>query len=269
MTGEAATPFPRTARRRRAIPYGRIAAGLGIAAAAGGAFAGANALLAGFAGPPPRPVIVTTRAAEWPDLRDGVPALAPRPEAPKTAAVMPAAPAPSPLPAVGPASLRAALDPAPDAKAAPLPASRPAATARPLPPIEPVSLVSAVREAAPILPTRAAAIIRPTETVRAREAATAAFAALPPENEAEAAPAKTLPKPAPKPVASRPEPKPAAKPAKVAQQPAPAPRAAVAAAEPESDDTEVLGVKIPSLAATGRKIRDVFTGPDTTGTATP
>ena len=66
-------------------------------------------------------------------------------------------------------------------------------------------------------------------------------------------------KPAPKPVASRPEPKPAAKPAKVAQQPAPAPRAAVAAAEPESDDTEVLGVKIPSLAATGRKIRDVFT----------
>ena len=42
MTGEAATPFPRTARRRRAIPYGRIAAGLGIAAAAGGALAGSG-----------------------------------------------------------------------------------------------------------------------------------------------------------------------------------------------------------------------------------
>lgn len=245
------------AGRRRPIERGRILAVVGIGAALVGGFAAANTLLSGFAGPPPRAAIkITSTAAEWPDLRDGVPALA-------TAPATSPSPAPrtEPAPAPAAAPLRAALD-------APVPPPAMPAQAAAKPPakllsIETAATVAPSREASPLAPPpRVAALVKPlaSETVRARTAAASSFTSL--ESEDTTA---SVAEPVKAPVAREPA-KPrartaAVKPARTTATTAePAP--AAAAAEADSDETEVLGLKVPTLAATGRKLREVFGGGD-------
>jgi hypothetical protein len=135
-----------------------------------------------------------------------------------------------------------------------------------LPPARPASLVPATRTAALIAPL-------PNETTRSR-ATNGTFTALAPEGDAAthksaatvAKPAAVKPaavKPAAQPVAAKPLAKPAeAKSAEaksaaskaVASKAAAAPQ--VAQAEPEPEQTEFLGVKVPSLAPAGRKIAE-------------
>ena len=248
-------------RRGRPVEKARILAVVGVGAAVIGGFAGAMSLLSGLAAPPPRPVmVINTPVAEWPDLRDGVPALA----RPADAKPRLAEPAVAPAPAPAPASLRAALDPAPDpAPVAPPPAPGAKASGRMLP-RESVRLVAPQGEAASVVSApRGVALLRPlaSETVKARTAAASTFTALAPEDTT-----ASVAEPAREPVTPREVVKPrvkaaSVKPARAAATEAPAP-AASAVADTDSDETEVLGVKIPSLAATGRKLREALGGGD-------
>lgn len=183
-----------------------------------GLSAGAYSMLSGLAGPPPRqPVRMTASAADWPDLKDGVPALA-------TAVKPPRAPEPVAKVAV----------------AEPLPVPAVSPPPRRLPPIETALVLPAERTATLVGVTKTAALVAPlsSQTARARTAATT-FAALPPEPAAK--PATT---PRPKVAAAR-------APAAPAAGTAPA-----AAPEPEAEHTEVFGMKVPSLAPAGRKIAE-------------
>ena len=258
----------RTGKRRSSpIDKGRILAVVGVGAAVIGGFSGAMTLLGGLAAPPPRPVMaMNTRAAEWPDLRDGVPALsrpAPAPQGQSASSSGDIAPSASPL--APPASLRTALDPlrtaldpvAPPAAKAASASRTPAGT---LPQIENAVLVAPAREAALVVQPRSAALLRPQayETVRARTAAASSFASLEPDEST-----ASVAVPAKEPAAREPV-KPrlkvaTVKPARVAA-PAVATTAASAPVEADADETEVLGVKIPSLASAGRKLRDAFGG---------
>ncbi|WP_430911134.1 hypothetical protein [Methylobacterium sp. sgz302541] len=250
-------------RRGRPVEKARILAVAGVGVAVIGGFAGAMSLLSGLAAPPPRPVmVINTPVAEWPDLRDGVPALA-RPADAKPRMAEPAA-VPASVPAPAPASLRAALDPAPDpAPVAPPPAPGAKSSGRMLP-LENARLVAPQGEAASVVSApRGVALLRPlaSETVKARTAAASTFTALAPEDTtasvAEPAREPVTPREAVKPRIKAVSVKPARAPA--AESPAPA---ASAAADTDSDETEVLGVKIPSLAATGRKLREALGGGD-------
>lgn len=268
--GDAASQAPKPgrsvrrsgARRSRPIDRGRILAVAGVGAAVIGGFAGAMTLLSGLAAPPPRPVIaINTRAAEWPDLRDGVPALA-RPDAAKPRAAAAEWIKPPPAAPAAPASLRTALDPVPSA----VPSAATVKRAGALPQIENAAMVAPLREAALVVQPRSAPLVRPlaSETVRARTAAASAFTALEPED-ATASVAEPV-----RETATREPVKPRTKVSAVrpARPTAAAPVAANAAAEPESDDTEVLGMKIPSLASAGRKLRAAFGGGETANAAT-
>lgn len=244
-------------RRGRPVEKARILAVAGVGVAVIGGFAGAMSLLSGLAAPPPRPVmVINTPVAEWPDLRDGVPALA----RPADAKPRLAEPAVAPAPAPAPASLRAALDPAP---VAPPPAPGAKASGRLLP-LESARLVAPQGEAASVVSApRGVALLRPlaSETVKARTAAASTFTALAPEDTT-----ASVAEPAREPVTPREVVKPrvkavSVKPARAAATEAPAP-AASAVADTDSDETEVLGVKIPSLAATGRKLREALGGGD-------
>ncbi|GJE58087.1 hypothetical protein [Methylobacterium trifolii] len=218
-----------------------------------GAFGlGATNLLAGLAGPPKPRIAVRQNASDWPDLKDGMPALATGSVAPPRGSVPPVA-AVAPEPAVEPPARTAALVP-------PEPAIRPAAVdtvlpkpvvekpvfekpvaekpARRLPVIENAAVIGPARQASLVAPSKTVATVspRPAETVRAREAG-ATFAALPPE------PAK-----------AKPRPEKAASVRKPAATVASAEAAPAAAAE--SEETEVFGLKVPSLAPAGRKLRE-------------
>ncbi|MGH1591969.1 hypothetical protein ACRBEV_30715 [Methylobacterium phyllosphaerae] len=140
----------------------------------------------------------------------------------------------------------------------------------------PVAPVTATREVASLVPTRTATLQppRPAETVRARElvdpavpnaAPVAERAEQRPEaveraskiEKAEKAERAQKPdraeKPAPKAVAARKAPA-TARPADKAKVAAPA---TLAQAEPaEAEETEVLGIKLPSLAPAGRKLKE-------------
>lgn len=238
-----------------------LLAGLGCAGLVGLSVV-ANALLSGLAGPPPaRKIMVSRAAADMPDLRDGVPALvaggeaarsspmsAPREPAAAPAALPSAVAAPSEADtAAHPAEptftprTQAAAEPAP----VPLAEARPAPKPIPLPPIQNAALVPPARVASPVAAARTVALVAPSprETTRARPApaVSTSFAALPPEPAAHEAPvARRKPAPA---VAARV--KPAA--AQVAT-------AAPAAAALEAEETEVFGLKMPSLAPAGRKL---------------
>lgn len=219
-------------------------------------------------------------ASEWPDLRDGVPALAP--SQPKAAAPAPTLAVAAPakverLPAAAtPPVVQAAVKP-PEPPS--LPASAPvvqavevkipekrlevAATQKPvrLPPIENAAVLPPARPASLIPATRTAAVIAPlsTETTRSR-ATNGIFTALPPERETTPRkPVATAAAPHAKPAAAKTA---AAKPAaakpaaaKVASAAAPEAMPASAAAE-ESEQTELFGLKVPSLAPAGRKIAE-------------
>jgi hypothetical protein len=234
------------------------------------------------------PAIGTGAAASWPDLKDGLPAIAGAPvkvTTTKTDAA-PAAAAPrmaslsDPMAyAAAPAGPQAAVMPPP---AAPTPSRRAqeAPTVR-IPVPTQVSVLPPPPETKPVPPGRTVATVapRPSETVRARDETPPVAEAAPrqeaPRHEAVAEKAAARPAPAkPAPVAvAKPVPTPPIKPAAVAKA-APAPEKApkpvaahkpatpaqapvrTAAAEPESEDTEILGMKIPSLAPAGRKIKD-------------
>jgi hypothetical protein len=276
----------RTQTKPGKAPIGRLVllGGLGIGGIVGLSVT-ANALLSGLAGPPPMPVSLSRTAANWPELKDGVPDLVTR--SPVKAIALPAADSAPPAkvasadpdvplvmtpatdsalrpslagasdsPAASKATAKNPSLPIPSARtpaAAPAAANAPKVTAVPAPPrrppmIENAALIGPSREAPVLAPAKTAVAVAPlrTETVRARSAESA-FAALPPEPAKAAAEAA---KPA-KAAAAKPKPDAKAKPAAVAQA---APVQAVAEAEPET--TEVFGLKLPSLAPAGRKIRE-------------
>lgn len=189
-----------------------------------------------------------------------VPAAAPKP----LAAVEPAVA----LPASTPAAATEATMPAVSKPAVPKPAAPERAAAKPAPTIENAPVIAPARQAGVLPPpnrTAPTVAARPAETVRARTASTS-FAALPPAPDKAAAE-----KPAARavPTESRKDPaKPAEAKAEAAEQAKKKPEktvaarkpqpTAVASAEPaapaEPEETEVFGIKVPTLAATGRRI---------------
>ncbi len=310
-TRRPAAPSPRPSRVNLRVALLSGAGLLGLA----GFTAFAFAALGSLAGPQfTRPTLATasatptglgSNASEWPDLRDGVPALAP--SRPKPVAAVPDQPPAAKaerLPAaVSPPAAQVAdvrrvqetsmevksMDARPvdvksvdtkplDAKAAgpkvaevrapeAMPVEKPAAAsvvAKPvrLPQIENAAVLPPARPASLVPATRTATVIAPlpNETTRSR-ATNGTFTALAPETpkhspvapKAEAR--TTAAKPAaPKPAADRSSVARAqsAKPAKPETAAAPQ----VAQAEPEPEQTEFLGVKVPSLAPAGRKIAE-------------
>lgn len=228
-----------------------LLAGLGCAGIVGLSVI-ANTMMAGLAGPPPiKKSLVSRAAADMPDLRDGVPALVSSPS-------MPPAPAPrdvgavsttaAPMVAALPKADTVAPPPRPEVKAEPAALPRAEAKPRPAPPIEAAAVVMPARVAAPVAAARTAALVAPSpkETTRARPAppTSTSFAALPPEPPARELPAARK-KPAPV-AAARVKPAPA----QVATASAEAPSRAA----PEPEETEVFGLKMPSLAPAGRKL---------------
>ncbi|WP_156375764.1 hypothetical protein [Methylobacterium sp. Leaf125] len=316
-TRRPAPPAPRPSRANLRLVLLSGAGLLGLA----GFTAFAFATLGSLAGPQfARPTLATAsatpaslgrNASEWPDLRDGVPVLAPA--QPKPVAAVPDQPAAAPKAALLPAAIAPPTAPVAEVKpsqakpadAKPVDAtslqakslepksweSKPAgvtlAEARPpeqrvsealpvekptaapvatkparLPPIENAAVLPPARPASLVPATRTAALIAPlpNETTRSR-ATNGTFTALAPEGPKHNPVAKTpetrasVDKPVVvKPVATKPVVAKAAsaKPAKPETAPAPQ----VAQAEPEPEQTEFLGVKVPSLAPAGRKIAE-------------
>ncbi|KQP40108.1 hypothetical protein [Methylobacterium sp. Leaf106] len=236
------------------------------------------------------------KAADWPDLRDGVPALASAtgssvpPRDPgiqlveRRALVEEPATAETSAKVQSPASVQAAAKveaiskiEAPAKVEAPATVEAPvtlaAATPGPpvvkaevprskaLPPIEPVSLALPPNALSPIVPNRVAAVIAPNaaQTIKARSAEIS-FASLPAEPaRTKAEPVKPAASVVAKPAAAKPsvaaaKPKPV-KAAKPVQEASAEPAAAPAAA-PEPEQSEIFGLKVPSLAPAGRKIAE-------------
>lgn len=281
---------PEAARQRAAgRPWTRIAL-FGVLGVAGtGAFASAaSTYLSGLAGPQRAPLIVISqKAADWPDLKDGLPALATGSGSaiPKIREILPPEPAATPVVEAriepnlraGSATVSDAVAPAPTAASK----AETAATApKPLPPIVSVPVIGPARQATLVPPARTVPGIAPlaSETVRAKTG-NATYAALPPENPrgvvGNPAPARDEPTKAEaaKPDAIKPETSKAkprieahAKPSQVnkpvAEKPAARRPAAVEAnaapadARAQDEDTEVFGIKVPSFAPAGRKLRE-------------
>ncbi|WP_457104519.1 hypothetical protein [Methylobacterium sp. P5_C11] len=277
--------------RTQRMPTGRSGPALNLrvvlfslagASALAGFGVAASTVMAGLAAPSPVKFVASGRAGDWPELKDGLPVIKGSVQA-APALVQAAKPE---TPALRMASLPEAfapVTPAPKAPAAPPPAASKPVTgaAAPVPPTQripvptPVAPMTATREVAPLGPTRTATLQppRPAETVRARElvepavpnAAPVAERAERPEaverapkiekaEKAERAQkSDRAEKPAPKPVAARKAPA-TARPADKAKGAAPA---TLAQAEPaEAEETEVLGIKLPSLAPAGRKLKE-------------
>lgn len=235
------------------------------------------------------PAIGTGAASSWPDLKDGLPTIAGAPVKVTTTKTdtAPAAAAPR-MAALSDPMAYAAAPAGPQAAVLPPPAAPPASRRAPEPPTvripvpTQVSVLPPPPESKPVPPSRTVATLAPraSETVRARDESPAVAETPlkqdPPHREAVAekpaparpAHAKPAPvaaaKPAPvapaKPVAvakAAPVPEKVAKPVAAHKPAAPAQTPVrTAAAEPESEDTEILGMKIPSLAPAGRKIKD-------------
>lgn len=301
-TRRPAAPAPHPSRVNLRVVLLSGAGLLGLA----GFTAFAFAALGSLAGPQfTRPTLATAsatpaslghNASEWPDLRDGVPALAP--SRPKPIAAVPdqppaakaeLLPAAVTLHAAQVADIRRIQEKPTDARpvdaklAGPKVAEVRAAEAMPvatpvvakparLPQIENVAVLPPARPASLVPATRTATLIAPlpNETTRSR-ATNGTFTALAPETPkhspvaAKAEVRTTVAKPAEaksaetksaetKPVVTKPTVARAqsVKPAKPATAAAPQ----VAQAEPEPEQTEFLGVKVPSLAPAGRKIAE-------------
>ncbi|MGH1569636.1 hypothetical protein ACRAWG_01860 [Methylobacterium sp. P31] len=251
------------ARPERSSHLRLVLFGLVGAAALGGFGIAASTLMAQLAAPAPVKVVSSGRAADWPELKDGLPAVTGTRQV-ATAAATPSEPA---APALRMAALPGSFTPAAapvKSAAAPMPPPAQAAAAPETPtqripqptPVVPV----APRQVVPIPPSRTAALLAPraSETVRARELAepTAPPA---PKPIATATPAASTAapekaeKPARKAVATHKAPAPV-KTAETTKGAAPTPVAQAEAAEPE--ETEVLGIKLPSLAPAGRKLKE-------------
>lgn len=234
------------------------------------------------------------KAADWPDLKDGVPVLAGDASGTRMQAASVSADQvngakidgmkaeevklagfgldgaragatrpPVPESATPPVAVERPVEkPATLAAAAPTPV---AALRKALPQIEPAGVAPAPKAVSPIAPGRTAALIapNPSQTTRARAAETT-FASLPPEPVPPAKPVDAVEKPklakaavTKAPVAKTDAVKTAAikTPAsKPVQQASAEPPAAVA--EPEAEHSDVFGLKMPSLAPAGRKIAE-------------
>lgn len=289
-------PVAKPAARGRMVVLGT----LGCVAVAGLSFAAYSAM-GSLAGPQVvRPNLyqmqkaqaLQAKAADWPDLRDGVPALASAAGSSasrrdssvqlverRALVEEPAkAEASAKVQISAPAETAAKLDMSPKVEApVTLAAATPAPTvvkpevprSKALPPIEPVSLAVPPDALSPIVPNRVASVIAPSaaQTIRARSAATS-FASLPPEPaqaEADTAKPSVVVKPSAsvvaKPAASVAKPSVAVakpKPVKSAKpvQEASAEQAAAPVAAPEPEQNEIFGLKVPSLAPAGRKIAE-------------
>lgn len=229
------------AARRAPSVLRNLALGVLGGAALVGFSVGAYSMMGEFAKPQLAKVAIGRQAAEWPDLKDGVPAMvssigeAIRPPS-RTADAKPAS-----APLVSPVAVPAAATPSPPV-AAPPERHAAAPSPRPLPPIEMATVVASARLAPLVQPVAMASLVPPSraETVRARAAETQ-FTALPSEPAVQ---------PAPRPVRKAPlaSARANAAPATVATpQPSAAPQAA------EAEETEVFGIKVPTLASSGRK----------------
>lgn len=259
----APAPAPLRTSRLRVVLFALVGAG-----ALGGFGVAASTLMAGLAAPAPVKRASQSRAADWPDLKDGLPTLAGA--APNTSAANTPSPAPNRAEPETPALRMAALPdpvaalPTPaKAQAAPArtaavaarptePAAAPEAPTKRIPMATPVALIGPARQAMPLPPARAAALQQPkaSETVRARTLSEPTSGPVTPAAVSIVAPAATpekADKPARKVAAVR-RPTPAAA--------AAAPTSVAAAEAPEAEDTEVLGIKLPSLAPAGRKLKE-------------
>ncbi|WP_375453972.1 hypothetical protein [uncultured Methylobacterium sp.] len=239
-------PVGRASHRLSHRPWGRIAL-FGLLGIAGtGAFASAaSTFLAGLAGPQRAPAAIRQRAADWPDLKDGLPVLATG-----SVAVLPAIVPPGPV--------ASAIPGAPRAGAVALEAAT-ARKTRALPEIVDVPVIGPARQVSLVAPARTVAALAPlpAETIHARTTATT-FAALPAEP-AQAQPSSAKAVPARVPAAKLPlSEKPAAE--KPVRKPVMVEAKALPADAPDRDTpdeaTEVFGIKVPSLAPAGRKIRE-------------
>ena len=261
-----------------ARPRMRTIAAIGGGGVAVLAFAaGAFTFFSDLADPRARPVRnapVAPLASQWPDLKDGVPALAASAEPPpelRRASLPAAEPSPPPVAIAAPAPVQAA-----SVQAAP--AAVPPAPARTALPIEPVQTVPpAARTTASVSPAKVAVPLPPTrsETVRAKAEQPAKFVSLPATKPETARTEASKPErgraEASKPEAGKSEAgkseaikaeaarktvapararAPETKPTQTAS--AQAPAASPPAAREASDEPELLGVKIPG----GRQIRE-------------
>lgn len=249
-------------RPKRGINLRVILFGLAGAGALCGFGVAASTLMAGLAAPAPVTFKVSGKAADWPDLKDGLPALAGsgKVASPPVQTAEPASPALRM--AALPEAFTPAATPVPR-RVAPPPAkivAAPEPPTRRIPVPTPVAPIAAGRQAVPLPPSRTAALITPraSESVKAREVAEPAAA---PVHKSVAAPpamaslptAEKSEKPARKAVAAQ---KPPAS-AKVADKAKATASTAVAQAEAsEPEETEVLGIKLPSLAPAGRKLKE-------------
>ncbi|TXN73166.1 hypothetical protein [Methylobacterium sp. WL6] len=307
-TRQSPKTVPRPAARR---PWARIALFGVIGVAGTGAFAAAaSTYLSGLAGPQrAKPIVTSRQAADWPDLKDGLPALATGSPSsiPKIREILPPEPAEPPVvearidPMLRAGSVATDAVPTPATPAItpnpPVAASKlatPAPAPKPVPALVEVPVIGPARQATLVAPARTVPGIAPlaAETVRAKTE-TATYAALPPEPpkavatrpasavdetakieaaKIEAAKPELAKREAAKPEPSKAKPRieahakppaataaPAASKA-VAEKPAARKPAAVEAkavpAEAQDEDTEVFGIKVPSLAPAGRKLRE-------------
>lgn len=245
------------ARRRLPVILGAAGGSAALLVFAVGAFA----FFSDLADPRSRPARIAPVASQWPDLKDGVPALAPAsiglPEARRAS-----------LPVAEPVAPAAAPSPAPVAAAAP----EITPPARANLPIEPAPTVpAAARTAAALAPAKVTVPLPPSrsEMVQAKTEQPARFVSLPAKTKPEIAKTEAKVEARTKteiakaeaakvePTKADPSRKPApvlrnrateARPTQTASAQAPAARPAQDAAE----EPELLGVKIPG----GRQIRD-------------
>lgn len=282
-----------------------VLAGLGAGALAGVAVA-ASTFIGDLLAPPARsaatvrtaaPAVQSGLASQWPDLKDGLPAVA-------GTVVKTVASASDAAPKVEPLRMAALSNPPSTipglGAVTPAPSVPPAATAKAEPPTKRIPVPTSVATIAPpaaikpVMPTRTAALVPPRETVRAQDetpkpeqdAAKRPHEAAKPVQEAAKRPpeaakprqeaAKTREEAprtreaAAKPATPRPNVEAGAtaveKTKKVATAHKTGPHApdatkptVVASASADAEETDILGVKLPSLAPAGRKLRDGVT----------
>lgn len=232
---------PQAPAARRATPSVLRNLVLGVigCAALVGFSVGAYSMMGELAKPQLAKVAIGRQAAEWPDLKDGVPAMVSSTGEAARPPSQTADPKPAPAALVSPMAVPVAAPASPPASSGKHAA---ASSPRPLPPIEMATVVSSVRLAPLVQSVATASLVPPSraETVRARAAETQ-FTAMPSEPAAQ---------PSPRPVKKTPV-------ASVRAKPAPGlvataqPAAAAPTAEPE--ETEVFGMKVPTLASSGRR----------------
>lgn len=281
-----------------------VLAGLGAGALAGVAVA-ASTFIGDLLAPPARsaatvgtaaPVVQSGLASQWPDLMDGLPAVAGA--AAKTVVSTSVA-----APKVEPLRMAALSNPPstiPGLDAVTPPSSLPAASTQAEPPTKRIPVPTSVATIAPpaatkpVMPTRTAALVPPRETVRAQDetpkpeqdaAKRPHEVSRPVQEAAKRPPESTKPRQeaaktrdeahrtreaAAKPAPPRPNVEAAAtvseKTKKVAAAHKPTPHApdatkptVVASASADAEETDILGVKLPSLAPAGRKLREGVT----------